>query len=170
MSSQLTEAHGVLVEQPVYDPQPGLPQSEQEVCDDVNFTAYGYSLQEVEDFANEDVGLDLPPQHPNSDVYMLAYFKAKYLMLVDRYLPEAANTYPGMYPVHSGPGFNRILLDAVCGTKWNDVLPWPGHDQLSRHQLEEAITLGEKFLQSSDLCVAYHRISLAYRGTGRVAA
>ena len=169
MSSQMVEAHGVLAEQPVYEP-PGIPQSEQEVCSDADLSKYGYSLQEVQDFANEDVGLDLPPQHPNSEAYMLAYLKAKYVMLVDRYLPEAASLYPGMYPARSGPGFSRILLDAVCEAKWNDVLPWPGHDQLSRQQLEKAIELGEKFLQSSDLCVAYHKLSLMYRGTGLAAA
>lgn len=86
----------------------------------------------------------------------------RYLDLVNNRLPAAAKH--GGYPVRFNHCFARIILDAVCGCEWYQVLERPAYKHLTNEQLKRAIAIGQEFLTNPQACCAANQTSLKYRG------
>lgn len=89
-------------------------------------------------------------------------FREQYLDLVNNRLPVAARK--GGYPVRFNHCFVRIILDSICGCEWFRVIEKPAYKHMTNAQLEQAITLGKKFLADPKACSAANQASLQFRG------
>lgn len=89
----------------------------------------------------------------------------RYSQLVNSDLPAAAKASK-QYPVWLNHCFGRIILDAVCGQQWREVLVErkPGYRQLSSQQLQKAVIVAETMLVSPCVCHDLNVESLRYRG------
>lgn len=88
--------------------------------------------------------------------------REKYLDLVNNQLPQTAKN--GRYPVRLNHCFARIILDNICGCEWYQVIEKPAYKHMSEDQLQQAISLGEAFLNNPETCFAANEKSLRYRG------
>ena len=81
-------------------------------------------------------------------------------------LPEAAAHRPD-WPIRLDHCFGRVILDAVAGRPWREVVAAPAWRNLSEEQLRQAIALGEAILDGSADLPSLDERSLALRGTAR---
>ena len=89
--------------------------------------------------------------------------RALWRRLVGEDLPRAAQARPD-WPVSLDHCFARIVLDAVCGRPWREIIPAPAWRRMDTDQLNRAIALAEDIRDGrADLGALNHR-SLALRG------
>ena len=103
---------------------------------------------------------------PSPDLFAPDDLVAEYLRLVRQALPAAAG--PG-WPIRLDHCFMRVVLDAVCGRPWRDVLRGrgPAYRQLSDEQLRRAIAIARSMLDGgADVVVRLNEASLRGRGKG----
>lgn len=77
--------------------------------------------------------------------------RSRYLELVNRELPQQANKR--QFPVRFNHCFARIILDNLFGCCWYEKIPrqkGAAYKQLSAEQLQQAIALAEKIINSPD--------------------
>ena len=88
--------------------------------------------------------------------------EARWLALTRDTMPVAA---PGRgWPVRFDHCFQRILLDAACGTVWYDRIEGrPAYAHASDDILREAVRLGEAALEGAVDFAALNRESIALR-------
>ena len=79
-----------------------------------------------------------------------------------RRLPEAARDRPD-WPIRLDHCFGRVILDAVAGQPWREVVAAPAWRHLSAEQLRAAIALGEEILVNRVDLTALNARSLAMR-------
>jgi hypothetical protein len=89
--------------------------------------------------------------------------RAAWLDLIGRRLPEAARSRPE-WPIRADHCFGRVILDAVCGRPWREVLVPPAWRSMSENDLRAAIALGEAVLNGDADLHALDARSLAMRG------
>lgn len=89
--------------------------------------------------------------------------RRRWLTLMRAALPDAAAMRPD-WPVRLDHCFGRVILDAVCGRPWREVLPPPAWRNLDRDQLARAVALAEAVLDGSADLHALDAASLALRG------
>jgi hypothetical protein len=77
-------------------------------------------------------------------------------------LPAAGQAHPE-WPIRLDHCFGRVILDAVCGAPWRQVVRPPAWRSLSDEQLEAAIALADAVLDGRADLVALNRASLAGR-------
>lgn len=99
----------------------------------------------------------------NSTAHLIA-LRAKYLQLINEQLPNKAKQAD--MPVRFNHCFARIVLDHVFEDCWYNPLSrkQPACRQLSKAQLEKAISVADSMLQSLELSVSLNRQSLEWRG------
>ena len=81
-------------------------------------------------------------------------------------LPPPARA-PPEWPLRLAHGFGRVVLDAVYGRPWREVLRPPAWRSMDRHALEAAIRLAERVADGRENLHALNRLSLEMRGKGR---
>jgi hypothetical protein len=89
--------------------------------------------------------------------------RARWLDLMRRELPEAAAARPD-WPIRLDHCFARVILDAVCGRPWREVVSAPAYKHLSADQLSEAVRLAEAILAGEADLLDLNRRSLHGRG------
>ena len=77
-------------------------------------------------------------------------------------LPAAAASRPD-WPIRLDHCFGRVILDAVCGTPWREVVAAPAWRHLKPAQLESAVNLAAAILAGRANLAMLHRASLAGR-------
>ena len=77
-------------------------------------------------------------------------------------LPSAARTRPD-WPIRLDHCFARVILDAVCGRPWREVLAAPAWRHLPPDRLEAAIGLADAILAGDADLDALNRASLEAR-------
>lgn len=83
--------------------------------------------------------------------------------LVQRELPLAAASRPD-WPIRVDHCFARVILDAVCGRPWREVVAAPAWRNLDGVMLDAAIALAAAILDGSADLQALDAQSLAWRG------
>ena len=78
-------------------------------------------------------------------------------------LPVAAAQRPH-WPIRRDHCFARVILDAIHGRPWREVLAAPAWRHLSPEKLDAAIALADAILDGSADLDALNRASLASRG------
>lgn len=89
--------------------------------------------------------------------------RARWLDMVRRELLEAAVARPN-WPIRLDHCFARVILDAVCGQPWREVVRAPAYKHLSAAQLSQAIRLAEAILAGEADVADLNRRSLQARG------
>jgi hypothetical protein len=89
----------------------------------------------------------------------------RWLALVRRDLPAAARDRG--WPVRLDHCFARVLLDAVCGAPWREVVPPPAYRNLPEARLAAAVDLAERVLGGGADLSALNERSLALRRAAR---
>ncbi|MEL6160305.1 MAG: hypothetical protein AAFQ40_00830 [Cyanobacteria bacterium J06623_5] len=94
----------------------------------------------------------------------LEQLRTQYLDLVNRQLPERATQV--IMPVRFNHCFARIVLDNLFQGCWYDYLSrkQPAYKQLDMGQLEQAIAIASKMLQSPRCVFELNEKSLRWRG------
>ena len=109
---------------------------------------------------------DAPPRRGADDP--LWPQRRRWRRLVDEALPiEAARraTVPARrWPVSDNHCFARIILDAVCGRPWREVLPAPAWRNMDARTLARALALGEDIRAGRADLWALDAASLRLRG------
>jgi hypothetical protein len=88
--------------------------------------------------------------------------RRRWLTLMRVELPRAAASRPD-WPIRLDHCFGRVVLDAVYGRPWRDVLPAPAWRNMDEAALRRAIALGEAVLDGREDLQALNRASLAGR-------
>ena len=78
-------------------------------------------------------------------------------------LPAAARAHPE-WPIRLDHCFGRVVLDAVCGRPWREVLRPPAWRSMDRQALEAAMALAERIADGREDLGELNRRSLAMRG------
>ena len=89
--------------------------------------------------------------------------RREWLELMRVRLPAAAATRPD-WPIRLDHCFGRVVLDAVAGRPWREVIAAPAWRHMTAEQLRAAIALGEAILDGSADLVALDARSLELRG------
>ena len=89
--------------------------------------------------------------------------RREWLELMRVRLPAAAADRPD-WPIRLDHCFGRVVLDAVAGQPWREVIAAPAWRHMDAQQLRRAIALGEAVLDGSADLVALDARSLALRG------
>lgn len=97
-----------------------------------------------------------------------AALRARWLRLTRTELPEAARGRPE-WPIRLDHCFGRVILDAVCGLPWREVLAAPAWRNLDAEQLRAAVALAEAVLAGSADLDELNSRSLMLRKTSRAA-
>lgn len=71
----------------------------------------------------------------------VAALRMRWLDLIRRELPEAARSRPA-WPIRLDHCFARVILDAVCGRPWREVVKAPAYKHLGAEQLKQGIAAG----------------------------
>ena len=79
-----------------------------------------------------------------------------------RDLPVAAASRPE-WPIRLDHCFGRVILDAVCGAPWRQVVAPPAWRHLTTEQLTRAVRLADAILADEADLAALNRASLALR-------
>ena len=77
-------------------------------------------------------------------------------------LPAAAARHPE-WPIRRDHCFGRVILDAVCGAPWREVLAPPAWRHLDPEQLSRAIHLADALLAGEADLEELNRSSLTRR-------
>ncbi len=77
-------------------------------------------------------------------------------------LPAAAARRPD-WPIRLDHCFGRVILDAVCGAPWREVVAAPAWRHLTPEQLTRALRLADAILAGAADLTALNRTSLALR-------
>ena len=77
-------------------------------------------------------------------------------------LPAAARSRPE-WPIRLDHCFGRVILDAVCGRPWREVVAAPAWRHLPPERLEAAIALADAILTGEADLAALNAASLASR-------
>jgi hypothetical protein len=77
-------------------------------------------------------------------------------------LPTAARSHPE-WPIRLDHCFGRVILDAVCGAPWREVVAAPAWRHLAPDQLDAAIALADAILDGRADLAALNDASLAGR-------
>lgn len=80
-----------------------------------------------------------------------------------RRLPEAAKARPD-WPIRLDHCFGRVILDAVAGRPWREVVRAPAWLHLEAGRLAAAVALGEAVLAGEADLQTLNRRSLEMRG------
>lgn len=78
-------------------------------------------------------------------------------------LPAAARSHPE-WPIRLDHCFGRVVLDAVYGRPWREVLRSPAWRNMDRDALQAAVTLAERISDGREDLTALNRRSLEMRG------
>ena len=78
-------------------------------------------------------------------------------------LPAAARSHPE-WPIRLDHCFGRVVLDAVYGRPWREVLRPPAWRSMDAQALREAVALAERIADGRENLDALNRHSLALRG------
>ena len=89
--------------------------------------------------------------------------RSAWLDLMRRRLPEAARSRPD-WPIQADHCFGRVIVDAVYGRPWREVLKPPAWRSMSPEALQAAIAIGEAILDGAADLHALDSRSLAMRG------
>jgi hypothetical protein len=92
-----------------------------------------------------------------------AALRVEWRRLVGEILPAAASAHPD-WPVRLDHCFARIILDAVCGQPWREVLKPPAWRSMDATQLNAALALGEAIRTGRADLQALNLASLRVRG------
>ena len=84
-------------------------------------------------------------------------------------LPAAARLHPE-WPIRLDHCFGRVVLDAVHGRPWREVLAPPAWRNMDRPSLEEAVALAQRIADGREDLHALNRRSLEMRGKSRSAS
>ena len=71
------------------------------------------------------------------------------------------------WPIRLDHCFGRVILDAVCGRPWREVLAAPAWRHLAPEQLDAAIALAEDMIAGRADVAALNRASLQARRRAR---
>ena len=82
-------------------------------------------------------------------------------------LPALARARPD-WPIRLDHCFGRVILDAVCGRPWREVLPAPAWRHLDADGLRRAIALARDIAEGRADLHAFNARSLQGRGKARV--
>ena len=96
----------------------------------------------------------------------MAARRALWLKRVREDLPAAAAGHPD-WPIRLDHCFARVILDAVCGRPWREVLAAPAWRNLPPENLETAIALADALLDGRADLDGLNRTSLAGRQAQR---
>ncbi|WP_174301537.1 GCN5-related N-acetyltransferase [Caulobacter sp. S45] len=77
-------------------------------------------------------------------------------------LPAAAVHHPE-WPIRLDHCFGRVILDAICGAPWREVVAPPAWRHLTPDQLARAVHLADAILADEADLAALNRASLALR-------
>jgi hypothetical protein len=77
-------------------------------------------------------------------------------------LPAAAASRPD-WPIRLDHCFGRVILDAVCGAPWREVVAAPAWRRLTPEQLARAVRLADAILADEADLTALNLASLALR-------
>ncbi len=78
-------------------------------------------------------------------------------------LPAAAHAHPE-WPIRLDHCFGRVVLDAVYGRPWREVLRPPAWRNMERGALQAAVMLAERIADGREDLGALNRRSLEMRG------
>jgi hypothetical protein len=113
-------------------------------------------------------------QPPNDDARVkmtscpeIDQLRTRWLDLMRRALPEAALKRPD-WPIRLDHCFGRVILDAVHGRPWREVLPAPAWRNMDEPTLRRAVALAEAILDGSADLHVLNAASLRMRGHRRV--
>ena len=99
---------------------------------------------------------------------MLHERQQRYLHLTNRVMPEIARQRH--WTVRLNHCFQRIILDTLFQDCWYHHLDrtsrTPAYRQLSEAQLEQALAIGQRMLDSPEVVKQLNGQSLRYRGKG----
>ena len=94
--------------------------------------------------------------------------RRRWLEVTGRELPARARVE--RWPLRADHCFRRVILDAVCGRRWYDVVPGrPAYRHLDHDRLVAATALAERLATDPDAVVLLRDLneqSLRYRGKG----
>ncbi len=93
----------------------------------------------------------------------VAKLRAEWLRWMRERLPQAARSRPD-WPIRLDHCFGRVVLDAVYGRPWREVLRPPAWRRMDRVALEQAVALAERIAAGSANLDELNRRSLAARG------
>ena len=85
-----------------------------------------------------------------------------------RDLPAAAEARPD-WPIRRDHCFGRVILDAVCGAPWREVVASPAWRHLTADQLTEAVRLADAILSGEADLAALNAASATLRRRARSA-
>ncbi len=88
--------------------------------------------------------------------------QALWLQRMRQDLPAAAATRPD-WPIRLDHCFGRVILDAVCGAPWREVVASPAWRHLTPDRLAMAVRLADAILADEADLGALNRASLALR-------
>ena len=77
-------------------------------------------------------------------------------------LPAAARSHPE-WPIHRDHCFGRVVLDAVYGRPWREVLRPPAWRNMDRPSLESAVAFAERIAGGDEDLEMLNRRSLELR-------
>lgn len=93
----------------------------------------------------------------------LARSRQRWRDLVQRVLPAAAAHHPE-WTIRLDHCFARVILDAVCGRPWREVIAAPAWRTMNAVELAAAIALAEAIVEERVDLEALDAQSLAWRG------
>ncbi len=82
-------------------------------------------------------------------------------------LPAAAAAHPE-WPIRHDHCFGRVILDAICGAPWREVVAPPAWRHLTSAQLASAVDLADSILADKADLMALNRASLTARSARRL--
>lgn len=90
-----------------------------------------------------------------------AAFKARWLLLTHEVLPRMAKRYN--WPISQNHCFMRVCLDASLGAPWHTVVKQPALHQMTDAQLQDAIAVAERLVETPSLLFHLNSHSIAGR-------
>ena len=96
----------------------------------------------------------------------LTELRAEWLVWMRERLPQAALARPD-WPIHRDHCFGRVVLDAVYGRPWREVLRSPAWRHMDARALHQAVSLASDILEGRADLHALNARSLELRSAAR---